>query len=483
MMTYIVLGITVGCILFGFLLGLVRGFNRSLLRMIIVLACVAGAWLLKDVFVNLLLKIEIGGEPLEETISSLFVSEGSDLPESLVTFIFLLIQILLGVALFLILFILLKFISWTIIFPICKLFVKKGKSKKALLGGVIGLVQGALVAFVLCFPFTGLMVQVNGLTTSLTEIEMDGQPLMEAEVKEKFDSFGIAEYEESALGKFYVNVGGGLYNKLATAKDENGNKMSLDSAVNAMTSAVKIAGKLSDLTTVDFSEGITGENVKKVSDALRDIGEIVNGDMTEESREIVNNLINDVVKSMGGEDSEISLPEDFDISSIGFEEAADAVDVIGKITDKENEGEEYTLTDEDAEKIVNGIAANESLISAMAGDDANLVGGTLEGEEKTKVENAINKADVDEATKERLKKMLGVSASSTTVPSLPESGTSGGSTGSESGTSGGSTGSESGTTEGSVITPTTPESGTSEGSTSSESSSSEGEGEGSLGEE
>lgn len=478
MMTYIVLGITVGCILFGFLLGLVRGFNRSLLRMIIVLACVAGAWLLKDVFVNLLLKIEIGGEPLEETISSLFMSEGSDLPESLVTFIFLLIQILLGVALFLILFILLKFISWTIIFPICKLFVKKGKSKKALLGGVIGLVQGALVAFVLCFPFTGLMVQVNGLTTSLTEIEMDGQPLMDAEIKEKFDSFGIAEYEESTLGKFYVNVGGGLYNKLATAKDENGKEMSLESAVNAMTSAVKIAGKLSDLTTVDFSEGITSENVGKVADALRDIGEIVNGEMTEESREIVNNLINDVVKSMGGEDSDISIPDDFDISTIGFEEAADAVEVIGKITDKESEGEEYTLTDEDAEKIVNGIAANESLISAMAGDDANLVGGSLEGEEKTMVENAINNADVDEATKENLRKWLGVSASSTTVPSLPESGTSGGSTGSENSSSEssaeGSTGAESGTNEGSATTPSNPENGSSE-------SSSEGEGEGSLG--
>lgn len=454
MMTYIVLGITVGCILFGFLLGLVRGFNRSLLRMIIVLACVAGAWLLKDVFVNLLLKIEIGGEPLEETISSLFMSEGAEIPESLRTFIFLLIQILLGVALFLILFILLKFISWTIIFPICKLFVKKGKSKKALLGGVIGLVQGALVAFVLCFPFTGLMVQVNGLTTSLTEIEMDGQPLMEAETKEKFDSFGIAEYEESTLGKFYVNVGGGLYNKLATAKDENGNKMSLESAVNAMTSAVKIAGKLSDLTTVDFSEGITSENVGKVADALRDIGEIVNGEMTEESREIVNTLINDVVKSMGGEDSDISIPDDFDISTIGFEEAADAVDVLGKMTSENEDGEEYELTDDDADKIVNAFAANKTLISAMAGDDANLVGGTLEGEEKTKVENAINNYNGDPEMKEWLKQTLGVTASSTTVPSLPESGTN----------------------EGSATTPSNPESGSSE-------SSSEGEDEGSLGSE
>ncbi len=428
MMTYIVLGITAGCILFGFLLGLMRGFNRSLLRLLLVAASVAGAWLLKDVFVNLILKIKIQGQSLDEFLASNFMGESSAIPESLITFVFLLIQILLSVVLFLVVFILLKFLTWTIIFPIFKIFVKKGNHKMPLLGAVIGLVQGALVAFVLCFPFTGLMVQVDDLATSLTEIEFSGAPLVTVEQKASLDSFGIAEYEESFLGKFYVKTGSGLYNKLASTKDENGKVMSLDSAVNAMTSTVKIAGKLSTLTTVDFSEGITKENVSKVADALRDIDDIVKGEMTEESKEIVNNLINDVVKSIGGEESEVSIPDDFDISKIGFQEAADAVEVIGKMTSKESEGEEYTLTDDDAEKIVNGIAANESLISTMAGEDANLVGGTLEGEEKTKVENAINKADVDDETKDRLRKMLGVSASSTT-PSFPEGYIPSGSTG------------------------------------------------------
>lgn len=442
MMTYIVLGITAGCILFGFLLGLMRGFNRSLLRLLLVAASVAGAWLLKDVFVNLILKINIQGQPLDEALASSVMGESATIPESLITFVFLLIQILLSVVLFLVVFILLKFLTWTIIFPIFKIFVKKGNHKMPLLGAVIGLVQGALVAFVLCFPFTGLMVQVDDLATSLTEIEISGAPLVTVEQKAGLDSFGIAEYEESFLGKFYVKTGSGLYNKLAATKDENGKVMSLDSAVNAMTSTVKIAGKLSTLTSVDFSEGITKENVGKVADALREIDEIVNGEMTEESKEIVNNLINDVVKSMGGEESEVSIPDDFDISTIGFEEAAGAVEVIGKMTSKESEGEEYELSDEDAEKIVNGIAANESLISAMAGEDANLVGGTLEGEEKTKVENAINKAEVDDATKERLRKMLGVSASSTT-PSLPEGSIPSGSTG-EGGSAEGSTGTEGG---------------------------------------
>ena len=140
-----VLGFTALCLFFGFVLGLMRGRNRSILRLILVVASVVCAVAFKDTVVEILMNYEYEGQTIRAALSSLFTDSGVSIPASLETLIFTLIEIIVGVVVYFVLFFVLKFVSWLILFPILKIFVRRGKKKRVLLGGLVGLIQGFVV--------------------------------------------------------------------------------------------------------------------------------------------------------------------------------------------------------------------------------------------------------------------------------------------------------------------------------------------------
>ena len=126
-MSYLTIGVlafTLFFILTSTLLGLLRGRNRALLRLILVLVSAVASIFLIGVFTPLILNIKIQGQPIKEAINSAFNSGETQLPEKLQQVIFALIEIIIGVAVFFLTFFLLRFITWALFYPILKIFVK-----------------------------------------------------------------------------------------------------------------------------------------------------------------------------------------------------------------------------------------------------------------------------------------------------------------------------------------------------------------------
>lgn len=423
MFTYAIVGFSALCVVGGFLFGLIRGFNRSLLRLILVAVSVALAWFLRGVIVNLILKINIQGKTIEQFLTDMLVNNGASIPDSVTNLVFVLVQIIASVICFILLFFLLRFITWSLIYPFLKLVVRKGAKKRALLGGVIGLLQGVLVAFVLCVPVTGIAGQLNTMVTAMSEVKVNGEALVPAEVSSQIESIGINDYQNSALGKFYIKTGGGLYNKMTSAKDRNGNNVSLESAIKALSASAKVANSLSDAANADFSQGITAENKDALVSALRTIDDVQKNELSDEdAKRIVNELITGVVEAAGGSEGgegDFTLPENFDIGKLEAGAAADAVEAIYGYTERMNDetktDEEKQLTQEEAAKIVNGIAKNEEFITSITGSDTSLVGDISE-EDKTTMTAEIEKLKTDgtinDETAASLKKLLGITATS-----------------------------------------------------------------------
>ena len=53
---------TAACLLFGALFGMIRGRNRSILRLVLVIGCGVAALLLKDMLVGIIMDTDIGKE-------------------------------------------------------------------------------------------------------------------------------------------------------------------------------------------------------------------------------------------------------------------------------------------------------------------------------------------------------------------------------------------------------------------------------------
>lgn len=465
----IVIAICVLCMVFGLLFGLLRGFNRSLFRLILVGLCLVGAWFLRGVIVNAIIGIKIKGQTIDSLIFSAI--GGGNLPSSVTDLIYVVIKIILNAVCFLLFFFLLRFLSWAIIFPICKIFIRKGRKKRAVLGGVVGIVQGALIAIIICVPISGLITNTNMIvaalqgesistttesafvdkvltvygaelytedsdsndntdktdstdkkdntdntdntdktektdnttttTTTATGLEINGKPIITDAVKTGLAKFGVSTYADSTMGKLYTKFGSGLYEELTVTKDKDGNKITLTTIATAVSASVKIYIQADKLSKVNFSSGITKDNETTVIESLRAIDGIIDKDLKDESAcKIVNSILTGF---MDGKHSSVTLPEDFDVSNLDCNAAADSIEVIYDCFLAEDSKE---FTDEEAKKLVEGISKNEMLITAVAGN-TNLIGKMDETEKET-MSFAIAEIITDEEAKKTLQKLLGV---------------------------------------------------------------------------
>lgn len=197
------------CIILGFLFGWFRGFSKSLVRFIIVLAVTVLAFFVVPSITTAVLKMDISklniniGGVSAVTLGDLIIDLIEQVPivqdliessPTLASVITLVPQMLANVVLFIAFFFIFKWFSMIIYWIIAGIFFSKkkmgDKDRHKFVGAVIGTVQGFLVAIVLMVPIFGVV------ETS--------RPMVEAIRAEQTAASTSENTEESASGFTYT---------------------------------------------------------------------------------------------------------------------------------------------------------------------------------------------------------------------------------------------------------------------------------------
>lgn len=407
-----VLGFTALCLFFGLLLGLMRGRNRSILRLILVVLSAVVSVKYKDKVVDAVMNYEYKGRTVKTALSEMLSSGEVAIPESIQNILFILVEIIVSIAVFFVLFLILKFITWLILFPILKIVVRRGKRRHSLVGGLFGLIQGAVVAFVICAPLTGLVVQTN----QIAQIKIQDKYILAIP-----EEVGVAEYVNSEPAKIYTSFGGWFFDLLSSKTDENGKKISIDDTCDVVTTVAGIADTFSSISK-DLSN-ITSENItvqeqvdtiKKVGDSLISIGNSVNS-LNGDSKAMVQDLI-EGVKEMVADETGTIPPEvenalnSLDVNNLKLDSAGEAINGIASYIEKTSDEFENSepVTQEEIDKIVGGLADNAFIIDMVVGENEVPEIVKIDDENKEKFQTAIDTSTLTEEDKETLRKLFGL---------------------------------------------------------------------------
>ena len=401
--TMVMLGLTVIGLGLGALFGFMRGRNRSVLRLILVAVCVLLAVLLRKPLTNLVMGIEVEGQPIKETLMATFNQGETALPESVQTLIFSIIEIFLGVIAYFIVFFTLRAVTWAVVFPICKIFVRKGEKKRRGYGALVGLAQGVLVVFAVLMPLNGLITQVD----KISNIKMQDKPLFElpAEV-------GLQEYVNGPMSKTYTAFGGWYFNTLTSADKLNFDDITdmvevvggLANSITGITESMDVLQK-EEATTQEKSEALTD-----VGNKLIEVGEKIE-DLSDDAKQQVNDMLSDVKDMISGEGSSPEMEEffnDLNIEDIDVAGMGHALVGASSIMEKQETGE--PINQEDVTHIVTGLATNMKIVDMITGEEGETptLVNNLDDEQKTMFENAIAEQELSAEDEQTLRKLLGL---------------------------------------------------------------------------
>ena len=378
--------VTIGATVLGLLLGLLRGFSRGLVRFILILASIVLAQILCKTFAKTVLDSLLGGG---------LGIEDSGMPQVLVETISGTILVLIEVVLFIAVVVVLLIITWLVIFPLLKLILRAfGKRKSGvsrIIGGVLGLVGGAVVAFSIMVPFTGIVNQVD----EVAKIKLNGEPLLgEVDVKP------LDDYVESPLGRFYLDTGKGIFSSMTSFVGSNGEERTLEGSIQATVAMTGIYEEIGNISSVDLSSGLNAENTETLVQSLNKL-EQIKGEMGEEAKELVNQVFAELVDSLG-EETEV-LPENLDFYELNFASVADAMEIIQAYNDA---GGESPMTDDEVTTVVGAFANNLSMLDVV-GRGAVLVNADDVTKAKITVE-VDSYTELSQADKDDIKKLFGI---------------------------------------------------------------------------
>ena len=417
----VILLFTAACLLFGALFGMIRGRNRSILRLVLVIGCGVAALLLKDMIAGIILDTEMGKE-----ITS-GITEGLGEIEALSSILAAFVRIMLGFVVYLLLFFVLQFVSWMILYPICKIFVKKdglrkakkeaalnpqenqgkvkikGKKKRGI-GSLIGLGQGLVVAFFICAPLTGFIFQaydvllpVKDLMASLDDAEESAfveeelesvsqyNATIESPVVDNYSSdIGgssssssddtealnkiidlLGGFVESAPAKIFNSVGG-WYADIVTTDKETG--ISLENITEVMKTTTTVATEITNfmdiLSGFDGDNGPDADDMRKIGNSLVKIGNAIDA-MSEDGTKIMNDLlggVKDLISDTADGDDAQKIEDLFNEIKVADLKLAPAGNAIVALADY---AEDKIMTQDKANKIINGIAQNRFVIDLV----------------------------------------------------------------------------------------------------------------------
>ena len=396
-----ILIVTITTVAVGLLLGLLRGSRRAVLRLLLVLLCVVGAYSVKDVVTGLLMKTDIQGQTVEQMIIGMLPAQMQGMGDAIMP----LVTVIISVVSFLLCFGLLLFVTWAILFPILKIFVKKGKKKHALVGGIVGAVQGVAVAFVMCVILNGLFVNVGNVMAAMEQeqpetnasifltAEADGNASGDgqqsaADISQLITS--INEYKQSGISKMYSKFGDKAFDLVASVKmtNEDGEteKITLKGQMDAVSGLLKLAKNAEKFSNINFgTNGIVGcaDDIKEVFDMLDDI----NKNLNDESRKTLNRVVESVAESMLPPDLPIDVTV-IDFTTVDFAVEGQIITDLSVYASKTD-----TITEQDAENIVKKVTESNLIIPLLTSTGE--IDLKLGDEQKAKASEIIAKYETD----------------------------------------------------------------------------------------
>lgn len=378
------------------LLGLIRGRNRSLLRLGLVAFSAVISLLLHKSITNLIMDVNFGEGSINQLIYETLANSDTPLPDSIANFAFALVEIVLGVFVFVLLFLAVKFITWLVAFPIIKIFVRSEEKKNRGLGALIGAAQGLLTAIIVCGCLSGVVVEAN----KVTDIKIDGEQMIVLP-----DELGIQKYASSPLAKGFDMAGGWVFDIVSTTTDDSGRKVSISSICNTASTLLNVTEEItSAYSSLDSAGGTTTDSIKNVADAFINVGTAIEN-LDDDSKVLVNDLISDVkeiaANALGELPPELeTVIDNIDVEEIKIKSAGEALGSIAKYV------EEGEVTQDDINNIVNGIADNMFVLEMLGVEDASLI--EVDGPDADKFITAIENADLTQEDMLKLYSLFGL---------------------------------------------------------------------------
>ena len=276
---------------------------------------------------------------------------------------------------------------------------RKTFSKHRGQGALVGLAQGLLLSYFLFAPLTCLLTQVNRIAT----FEMNGKALVDIP-----EEIGLAEYSESAIGKFYNATGGWYYKIMTTTTDANGNKVSLDATLNSVSVILEITNVATSLEKdleIFSKEDATPEEMISTLNSLSD-KLIQVGTSMKEIDEGTKEMITDLITEMSGSE----IPQE-DIDKIKdmmtpefFEQAGGAMKSYADYEQVKLDG--TSLEQDKANEIINNAYGAIDLVGDIELD--------VNEEDKAKFKEAIDSNEnISAEDVEKMYKIFGIQVEQT----------------------------------------------------------------------
>lgn len=432
-MVYVIIAAMLIPLIIGFLLGMMRGSRRAMLRLILVVLCLVAAFCLKGVITDMVMQLDIDGQTAEQYIVSQLPEELASLGDLIMPIVTLIVM----AVVFLVLFFGIKFVSWLIIFPICKIFVKKARKKEdgsygnkhPLIGGIVGLVQGAAVALVLCVMLNGLFYNMANVVEAVGTDDLQGdssyamavyadsegpaasidesggnQPLASVDVTKM-----LAEYKKSNVCQMINSTGGvKIFDAVVTIKTEDDRQLTLTGQLDALSGLVKMAKELAAIGNMEMKGGLSGDVATDITSIFNKLDDICNA-LSDESKQTMNDIVKVVADNF--------LPEGtgFDLTILNFETVnfKNEGQVIAELSSYKEE-DFANLTQEQAKdkakEIVNTVMESDIILPLLSSNDDFTIGLNDEQQAFAKdvIDDLASAPEADQNKIDMLRKFFGI---------------------------------------------------------------------------
>ena len=378
------IAITIVMLAVGLLYGFMRGAARSVLRAVIVAAAVVVALCLREKVATSVLSWNMGGVTVQDRIVSA-------IPENYASFVSVVLPVVQIVAAIVCFVVSLALLQWAsmIVFAILKIVVRPRifGHRFRLIGAIVGLAQGAALAFFFCVPIVGVLTDVN----ALTKAEYEGKTIVPVSEQYDFDKL-----ESSDIYKIYRGIGGDFYAFVSKGKDGDGEVRNLSSQVNGVVSVVRIADIVSKMRG-GLSDGFDATSAEAIRGYLADLGSLKN-DLQEKdpaALDVLDEVIVAATKSLG-------LPVDmseFSLKEIDFDKEGA---FLGDLVAYEEKGEMPEIGE-----LVGKLAESIVVLPVLNGAEVKI---PLSDGEKAEAEQALATLE-DKEQAQKIRELFGLAAS------------------------------------------------------------------------
>ncbi len=363
-----ILGITLFTVIVGVILGLVRGWKRSAVRLVLIAAAAVAALRVQHPATTAILSVKVSGKPLQAYLQPKFPEEFGSANDLMLS----MTEIVMGILVFILLFLAFQFLTW-LIFCLLKLILRPRPGEKTgrLPGMLIGAMTGCAVAFLICVPLNGLYLEA----AKFEQVKINGEALM----KDLPDAVSFIGYSKSTASRIYTPLGGGFYRLISTGKDAGGEDMNLSVQLDALVAGSKIADAMGKVSEADFSSGLTEDNIALLRTTLAEL-DAIKGDMTPEAQEALNRMLHEAEDAFGTD-----LP--VDISKIDFAQVNFTKEgaLLDDVYEYQNTG---AVSDVDG--MIQALSESTLVLPVLAGSDVSV---ELPAERKLAVSEAIDGLD------------------------------------------------------------------------------------------